>query len=173
MTKALTLCSGQNKREFEKDLQKNILKAKKLRWYKEQQFKREEKIDFIKFVKETIDQLKISDEEKKIKYEAAIRIIGNPDEGLNCTVPDNLCCKITMEIMEDPYITPAGITYEKEVLYNHFEKNGQTDPVTREPIEEKNCYPNLAIKQTIEQFIEQNPWAYDYYSGETIEDIKF
>jgi hypothetical protein len=33
--------------------------------------------------------------------------------------------------MEDPVTTSAGITYEKEVIKSHFEKNGLFDPVTR------------------------------------------
>lgn len=31
-------------------------------------------------------------------------------------LPDSLCCKITLEMMQDPYITAAGMTYEKDAL---------------------------------------------------------
>jgi STIP1 homology and U-box containing protein 1 len=46
-------------------------------------------------------------------------------------VPDHFCCKITFEIMEEPYITPAGNTYEGAYLMQHIEKNGAFDPITR------------------------------------------
>ena len=28
------------------------------------------------------------------------------------SIPDYLCCKITLDLIDDPYITPAGVTYE-------------------------------------------------------------
>jgi len=37
MIKALTLCAGQGKQDFERDLNKNILRVKKLSWYKKQE----------------------------------------------------------------------------------------------------------------------------------------
>lgn len=33
--------------------------------------------------------------------------------------------------MDDPYITPAGVTYDGAVLKQHIETNGCFDPVTR------------------------------------------
>ena len=33
--------------------------------------------------------------------------------------------------MQDPYITPAGNTYEGELLLEHIKKNGVFDPITR------------------------------------------
>ena len=35
-------------------------------------------------------------------------------------IPDYLTCKITFEIMEEPYITPAGNTYEGSYLMEHI-----------------------------------------------------
>lgn len=46
-------------------------------------------------------------------------------------IPDYLMCKITFDIMEEPYITPAGNTYEGSYLLEHIEKNGAFDPCTR------------------------------------------
>ena len=47
---ALTLCAGQKKQTFEKDLNKNILKIKKLKWYKEDEIKREKKIELLNYL---------------------------------------------------------------------------------------------------------------------------
>ena len=33
--------------------------------------------------------------------------------------------------MEDPYVTAAGITYEREALLRHININGCFDPVTK------------------------------------------
>ena len=46
-------------------------------------------------------------------------------------IPDHLCCKISFDLMQDPYITPAGNTYEGELLLEHVKKNGVFDPITR------------------------------------------
>jgi STIP1 family protein 1 len=37
-------------------------------------------------------------------------------------VPDYLCCKITLDILRDPVITPSGVSYERAVLLDHLEK---------------------------------------------------
>lgn len=57
-------------------------------------------------------------------------------------------CKITLEIMENPYTTEAGLTYEKSVLEEYFSKNGRTEPITRQPLKGP-IYPNQALKQSI------------------------
>lgn len=37
-------------------------------------------------------------------------------------VPDYLCCKITLDILRDPVITPSGVTYERGVILDHLQK---------------------------------------------------
>ena len=49
-------------------------------------------------------------------------------------IPDYLCCKISFDLIRDPYITNCGISYEKDILMDHITKNGSFDPVTRKPI---------------------------------------
>jgi len=75
--------------------------------------------------------------------------------------------------MEDPITTQAGITYERKVLVEHLKKNGYFDPVTREPISPDHIYPNLNIKQAIETFLKENPWAFEYRVNEDYQDFKF
>lgn len=36
-------------------------------------------------------------------------------------VPDYLCGKISFEILQDPVITPSGITYDKKDLEEHLQ----------------------------------------------------
>lgn len=75
-------------------------------------------------------------------------------------VPDHLCCKITLDILRDPVITPSGITYERAVILEHLQKVGKFDPITREPLHVSDLIPNLAIKEAVEAYLEDHGWAY-------------
>ncbi|KAJ0972905.1 hypothetical protein J5N97_020864 [Dioscorea zingiberensis] len=75
-------------------------------------------------------------------------------------VPDYLCCQITLDIFRDPVITPSGITYERAVLLEHLQKVGKFDPLTREPLEQHQLVPNLAIKEAVQAFLNEHGWAY-------------
>ncbi|KAK4573661.1 hypothetical protein RGQ29_031563 [Quercus rubra] len=75
-------------------------------------------------------------------------------------VPDYLCCKITLDIFRDPVITPSGVTYERAMILDHLEKVGKFDPVTREPLDQSQLIPNLAIKEAVQAFLDEHGWAY-------------
>lgn len=77
-------------------------------------------------------------------------------------VPDQLCGKISFEIMRDPVITPSGITYDKRDIEEHLQRVGHFDPVTRAELKADQLIPNLAIKEVIDDFLEKNGWAEDY-----------
>jgi STIP1 family protein 1 len=74
--------------------------------------------------------------------------------------------------MENPVLTEAGHCYEKEVLEEHFSKNGFTDPCTRRPVSGRIIVA-LNIKQAIEYFLLNNPWAFEFTSGEDYREIQF
>ncbi|XP_022967307.1 E3 ubiquitin-protein ligase CHIP-like isoform X1 [Cucurbita maxima] len=76
-------------------------------------------------------------------------------------VPDHLCCKITLDILRDPVITPSGVTYERAVILDHFRKVGNFDPITRELLDESQLVPNLAIKEAVQAFLDKHGWAYN------------
>jgi len=80
-------------------------------------------------------------EEKEKKYQQYVDAIGDPYKPLEQVIPDYLCCKITLDLIEDPVTTSAGHTYDKEPLLEHLEKNGYLDPVTREPIKKGSYCP--------------------------------
>ncbi|XP_063680755.1 E3 ubiquitin-protein ligase CHIP-like [Bolinopsis microptera] len=77
-------------------------------------------------------------------------------------VPDYLCGKISFEIMKEPVITPSGVTYERSDLEEHLQRVGHFDPLTRVPLKREKLTPNLAMREVIEHFLENNPWA-EYY----------
>ncbi|KAM7536802.1 hypothetical protein Aperf_G00000085611 [Anoplocephala perfoliata] len=74
-------------------------------------------------------------------------------------IPDYLCGQISFELMQDPVITPSGITYERESIQAHLRQVGHFDPVTRQPLTQDQLIPNLAMKEVISKFIEENPWV--------------
>lgn len=75
-------------------------------------------------------------------------------------VPDYLCCKITLDIFCDPVITPSGVSYERAVILDHLQKVGKFDPVTREPLDQSQLIPNLAIKEAVQSYLGKHGWAY-------------
>ncbi|KAJ3223422.1 hypothetical protein HDU81_009205 [Chytriomyces hyalinus] len=78
-------------------------------------------------------------------------------------VPDAFLGKISFEVMTDPVVSPAsGITYDRSEIVSHLQKIGKWDPLTRQPLHEKELVPNLALKEVIDEFLSLNGWAFDY-----------
>ncbi|CAH1954274.1 unnamed protein product [Acanthoscelides obtectus] len=77
-------------------------------------------------------------------------------------VPDYLCGKISFEILQEPVITPSGITYDKKDLEEHLQRVGHFDPVTRVKLTQDQLIPNFAMKEVVDAFLTENEWAYDY-----------
>ncbi|CAG8586605.1 31391_t:CDS:1 [Gigaspora margarita] len=91
------------------------------------------------------------------------QVFSQSDENLKPRdLPDYFLDKISFNIMHDPVITPSGITYERAHLKEHFKKIGHFDPLSRRECRESDLYPNLAIKEAIEDFLSKNGWAADY-----------
>ncbi|CUT98984.1 STIP1 y and U box containing protein 1 [Echinococcus multilocularis] len=74
-------------------------------------------------------------------------------------LPDYLCGQISFELMRDPVITPSGITYDRHSIEAHLRQVGHFDPITRQPLTQDQLVPNLAMKEVISKFLEENPWA--------------
>ncbi|KAF5293607.1 hypothetical protein FQA39_LY03092 [Lamprigera yunnana] len=77
-------------------------------------------------------------------------------------VPDYLCGKISFEILQEPVITPSGITYEKKDIEEHLQRVGHFDPVTRVKLTQEQLIPNFAMKEVVDSFLQENEWALDY-----------
>ena len=46
-----------------------------------------------------------------------------------------------------------------------FQRVGHFDPVTRTDLVQDQLTPNLAIKEVIDNFVEENPWSEDYWDA--------
>lgn len=117
----------------------------------------------------------VSNDPGLTKEEAENRIIqfmNATDQPIIFAIPDHLQCRITLELMEDPVTTDCGQTYERSAIEEHIQRNGKTDPFTRSPLKGP-LYPNVSIKKAIADFLNNNPWAYEYSEGENYKDIVF
>lgn len=77
-------------------------------------------------------------------------------------VPDYLCGKISFEIMRDPVITPSGITYDRQDIEEHIKRVGHFDPITRQPLKTDQLISNIAMKEVVDAYLNDNEWAHYY-----------
>lgn len=77
-------------------------------------------------------------------------------------VPDYLCGKISFEIMRDPVITPSGVTYDREDIEEHLRRVGHFDPITRQSLTADQLISNLAMKEVVDAYLNENEWARYY-----------
>lgn len=64
-------------------------------------------------------------------------------------------------MIEDPVTTEFGHTYERSAIEQHMKQNGRYDPFSRKAISTA-LYPNILVKSLIDEFLEKNPWAFEY-----------
>ena len=68
---------------------------------------------------------------------------------LECDVPNEMCCPISFEIMENPVLcSVSGHSYEKEVIEEYIKDKGE-DPLTRQPVTMDKLAPNRALRDMI------------------------
>ena len=70
-------------------------------------------------------------------------------------IPNEWFCPITQELMKDPVIGSDGFSYERKAITEWLTKSA-VSPVTREIMEHKNLIPNLALRHTITQYLENH-----------------
>ena len=73
--------------------------------------------------------------------------------------------------MDEPVLLESGFTYEKSEIKKHFEMNGNFDPMTREQVDPHILIVNKQIKQATQDYLMNNPWAFERIYGETLEQI--
>ncbi|WKY12796.1 hypothetical protein Q1695_003973 [Nippostrongylus brasiliensis] len=106
---------------------------------------------------EDIEQITMEGEQYKAQLDSLFAQID--DRRRKREIPDFLCGKISCALLQDPVITPSGITYDRADIKQHLHRVGHFDPVTRAPLTEADLIPNLAMKEVLEHFLIENPWA--------------
>ena len=86
-------------------------------------------------------------------------------------VPDYLKCPITDDLMEEPVVIQSGHTYEKDMITKHFKTNGGFDPITRQEVDITVLIPNLMLKKASQEYLTQNPWAYQHMLNDDYNSI--
>lgn len=124
----------------------------------EERFRRSELGDIARG--EEREQLQHEAEDRRRNIRQAFR---NPEKPstIERMVPDWMVDPITFEVMHDPVITPSGVSYERVVLLKHLTANS-FDPLTREPLTEKQLVTNVGLKNACSEFLENNGWAVDW-----------
>lgn len=140
---------------FSAQIQMELLKAKKAVWVRNSQIK-------IARLLHVQNQLSVKHSKDNDDYHIDISH-ALENEMKTCFeghIPEHLCCSISMEIMLDPVSTPNGISYERQWIEKHIVINGGIDPITRNALSLCMLRPNVALREVIEQYLEDNPWAY-------------
>lgn len=100
--------------------------------------------------------------EKKMDELRSVFAVADPTNHSAREVPDYLVDTITFEVMHDPVVTKTGHSYERATLLEHL-KRSPTDPLTRETLTAKDLRPNIALRQTLEEFWKTaGSWAVEW-----------
>ncbi len=67
---------------------------------------------------------------------------------------ESFLCPIGQEVMNDPVITPHGISYERKNILAWLEKI-QSCPITKNPLKKEDLISNYALKQAIEKYFKK------------------
>ncbi|KAL9275864.1 E3 ubiquitin-protein ligase CHIP-like protein [Drosera capensis] len=174
LEKALDLGRGANPELYMVDkIWEALAKAKHMKWEHES-VERSWELQMLKEACETALEVKhaidisqiegpIDEAVKSIseQFAALDRVFDKAAEAdIPTEVPDYLCCRISLDILRDPVITPSGFTYERAVILDHLQKVGDFDPITREPLDPSQLISNYAIKEAVDAYLAKHGWAY-------------
>ncbi len=70
-------------------------------------------------------------------------------------IPDWSKCKILLGVMQEPVITPCGLTYDKSALDTHMKTNGFYDPITKKKITKESIVPNRNLEGLIQHYLDE------------------
>lgn len=145
-------------KQFRRDIRTEILRAKKAEWTLQHEQKQEEFHEL-----ETQLTCAVSTYESPLLMDRLHDLFNQTkDQRQNFQLPEYFCCSISMDLMTDPVVTPNGISYERHWIEKHIRSNGPIDPVTRKQLTIEMLRPNVALRAAIDDFLDQNPWAFEH-----------
>lgn len=157
LRKSLALCSGQDKRALEKDIENAILRVNKCIWFLNVEEERETKKKALQAIRGLVnrDPRLRTTQEKEQKYQTIVEAFWDPLKESELSVPDFYCCFITKKLLKDPVIVSSGFSYERSALSEYIQKNQWRDPRTGTILEKDLIYNNINLKQAIETFVKE------------------
>ncbi|TMW61277.1 hypothetical protein Poli38472_013740 [Pythium oligandrum] len=87
------------------------------------------------------------------RCDTALVNLDGPQDATSQQTLELLRCPLSLELMEDPVVTPSGHTYEREMIERHLDLNGQFDPMTRTPLTKTQLSPNRVVQQLRETLL--------------------
>ena len=159
---ALSKCRSQKKEDFERQIRSAILKGKKLKYLIEIEKKQRESMLFKSAAQNKINSdPELSEADKTSKLQSLEKLMARvlPD----FVIPEYYKCPVTKRLIFDPVISKYGNTFDKTSLKN-FVRQYKEEPIEKKPMSLAHIYPNFAMKDALEHFLEQNPWAFDFTS---------
>lgn len=84
--------------------------------------------------------------------------------------PNHFLCPITGLIMEFPYTTAAGHTYEYYAIRDWLAQGKRTDPMTGLPLDTAQLFPNHTLRSQIREWIDSNKDTEQFRNPEALED---
>ena len=73
--------------------------------------------------------------------------------------PEEFLCPVSLEIMTDPVVLPSGNSIDRSSILNMIANGQKFDPLTREPITEKDLRDNRNLKTRIEKWCKKHNYG--------------
>ena len=103
----------------------------------------------------------------------------------NLEVPTYLLCGLSHKMMQRPVLIQSGLTFERSVIEDYFkEKEKERDqarddssfdeasffrcPITQLRVDPSVMIENSRIREATWDFVEKNPWAYNFDKRESL-----
>jgi len=80
-------------------------------------------------------------------------------------IPDAFNCPISQNVMEYPFLTTAGNSYEYEAIAKWLEKS-DSDPLSNIKLEDKTLVPNNGLRSQILAWFEEHPEAAEFRNSD-------
>lgn len=154
------MCRSQKKDEFEKKIQQNIYRARKLLFVLRERERLEKLEEFYRTVEAKIaGDASLNSEGKRRKRQLLDKYIER--DRYSYEIPEYFVCEMSGRLMLDPMITRYGNTFDAEAILP-FVRVHQKDFKENKPLTLGEVYPNLAMRDAMETFLKENGWAYEF-----------
>lgn len=157
---ALGMCRVQNKNDFEKKIQVTIYRSRKLLFILKEKERLRKLEEFYKASSNKIvDDNTLDFKGKQRKLDLLDKFIDR--DRYNYEIPQYFICEISRKLMLNPMITKYGNTYDKSSILGYIQTH-MRDPKENKPLTAGEVYPNLAMRDAMELFLNENGWAYEF-----------
>ena len=84
------------------------------------------------------------------RYDAAAA--AQPADASSTRNVTNVCCPISMELMECPVMAADGNTYDRSSIEDWFSRGKQTSPLTGAPLAHLGLTPNNLVRSMVSEY---------------------